>query len=202
MDWLLKRVWERLLFVIGRGRIQLVDDTGNVQMIQIVFGPLQNLNKVPRIGEYGFSSNPPEQSDCIVVCIAGDPGKGVVVGTNSQQFRMRNLQLGESALHDNRGQHVYLSANGIVVEGSNLPITVNSTASVAVNAPQVKVTASTVVILDTPLVKTTGDILDNSGTNTVTLAQLRNGFRSHHHDVANVQPGTATITSAGPNPTV
>lgn len=201
-DILSSRLWRGLQTLIGRGRVTLTDDSGSVQFVQIAGNNGELRDVMPRLAEYGLVSNPPAGSDVIVVCIAGDRANGVVVASGNQQFRMRNLAPGETAIHDNLGQSIYLSASGIRVQGAGLPITIDSTASVTVTAPQVTVAAATSVILDTPLVKITGDLVDQSGSNSVTLAELRSAFRGHGHAVEGVQSGTDTIISDGPSPTV
>ncbi|MFP3520814.1 baseplate assembly protein, partial [Pseudomonas sp. SIMBA_077] len=68
---------------------------------------------------------------------------------------MKPLATGEVAIHDSRGQSVYLTDAGIVVDGGGNPITYTNTSE---------------VIANTPLLKCKGDILDNYETNTRTVA--------------------------------
>ncbi|MFZ4260372.1 hypothetical protein ACEV61_26465, partial [Raoultella terrigena] len=48
---------------------------------------------------------------------------------------------------------------------------------------------------NTPLLKCTGDIVDNCESNSKTLKQLRDAYNEHDHDVNEVQSGESTITS-------
>ncbi len=49
------------------------------------------------------------------------------------------------------------------------------------------VNATTEVLLNTPLLKVTGDIIDNCEGNQSTLKALRDSYNDHAHDVKDVQ---------------
>ncbi|WP_050747601.1 hypothetical protein [Sodalis glossinidius] len=58
------------------------------------------------------------------------------------------------------------------------------------------------VTIDTRLAAFTGDIVDHSGSNSVSLKDLRDHFNRHRHDVQGVESGGSRVTSAPPdNPT-
>jgi len=180
----LDRTARRVMSALAQGLVKVVNDSAGIQFMQVKFNPLQTIDNLPRCAEYGFTSNPPEDSDAIVAFAGGDRSNGVVIATGNAKFRMNRLETGEVAIHDNRGQYVYLTEAGIVVDGGGNPITFT-------NAPE--------VIADTPLLKCKGDILDNYETNTRTVAGMRQVANAHTHDVPNVQSGGTTRTSNAPN---
>ena len=92
-DSAITRLWHRLRTVVGRGRVSLVDDSGNVQMLQVVLGPQTTRDNLPRLAEYGLASNPPTKSDAIVLCLAGDRSVAVAIATNHQPSRAAVLKL-------------------------------------------------------------------------------------------------------------
>jgi phage baseplate assembly protein V len=194
----IERLYRFLMNSFGRGRIKLVDDSGPVQKAQIVFGALETVDGVPIPHDFGFTSNPPIDSDAFAGFLGGIRKNGMVIAIGNQTYRMRNLRSGEVAIYDNRGQSVYLSAAGIVVNGAGLPLTVN-------NTPVVTVNAATKVALNTPELDVSGkivaggDITDNAGSNLHSMAQMRTIYNGHEHDIHNVQPGTSTVTSNPPN---
>jgi phage baseplate assembly protein V len=181
---------------LGRGRLTRVDDTGPAQLVQMQLSQNETRDKTPRLSEYGFQSNPPSGSDAVALFIGGDRTNGVVIACGHQRFRVRNLAAGEVCVSDDKGQSVYLSAAGIVVNGGGLPVTIT-------HAPE--------VTADTPLLHCTGDIdcdgniraardiLDNSGTNAHTMAGMREVYDGHTHAVPNIQGGDGTATSNPPN---
>jgi phage baseplate assembly protein V len=123
--------------MVGRGKVVGVDDAGQVQRLQVDAGGDETIDKVPRLGQYGFVSVPPVGSDVVVVFIAGERANGAAIASGNQSFRMRGLADGEVALHDNKGQKIYISAAGIRIDGGGLPIEVS-------NTPLFKVTADTI----------------------------------------------------------
>ena len=180
---LLQRLGRRLQMLVGLGRVTLVDDTGTVQMLQLKLGALELRDRTPRLAEYGFASNPPAGSDAALLFVGGDRSNGVVIATGNQTYRLKGLANGDAAIYDSRGQSVWLTASGIVVNGAGLPLTVNNTPTVTVNA-------ATQIDLQTPKVSCSGD-LDVAGSivaqgdisdhGTKTMAGMRTVFNSHDH---------------------
>lgn len=182
------RIYRRVLMMVTRGRVTTGNDSGAVQMLQIKLNADHVRDNTPRLAEYGFTSMPPNGSDVVLVFIAGDRSNGVIVATGHQASRMKNLQPGEVAIFDNQGQSIYLTQAGIVINGAGLPITVNNTSKMTINA-------ATEIDLHTPILKVSGDIIDNSGSNTNSMAQMRAIYNAHNHVVAGVQAGSSNITS-------
>jgi phage baseplate assembly protein V len=180
----LNRLGRRILLLMARGAIALVDDTKGVQTLQVRLNALELIPDVPRYAEYGFTSNPPAGTQALVAFKNGDRNDGFVIATSNAKYRMTALATGEVAIHDSRGQSVYLTEAGIVVNGGGNPITFT-------NAPE--------VIADTPLLKCKGDILDNYETNTRTVAGMRQVANAHTHPVPNVQLGGPGTTTSPPN---
>ncbi|MGF6792778.1 phage baseplate assembly protein V [Paraburkholderia sp. 35.1] len=175
---------------LGRGRLTRVDDSGPVQLVQMQLSQNETRDATPRLAEYGFESNPPAGSDAIAVFLAGNRTNGVVIACGNQQYRMRGLASGEVAISDNKGQSVYLSASGIVVNGGGLPMTITNTP---------KITGDTPLMHFTGNVTADGDITDNVKTNSHSMATSRGIYDSHNHPVKNVQSGGSTVTTDPPN---
>jgi phage baseplate assembly protein V len=192
MNDVILRIYRSIMLAFGRGRITFVDDSGSAQKVQARFGPLEVIDNLPLPHDFGFTSNPPTGSDVFASFLGGNRKNGIIVTVGNQTYRMRNLASGETAIYDSRGQSIYLTKNGIVVESAGLPITIN-------NTPKVTINASAEIDFNTPLLKVTGDIIDQSGTNSRTMAEMRQIFNEHDHPVSGVQSGSSTVTSDAPN---
>lgn len=179
----LNRLARRILLMMARGTITLVDDSKAVQMLQVRVNGLELLPDIPRFCEYGFTSNPPVGTQAIVASKNGDRNDGIVIATSNAKYRLVGLSTGEVAIHDDKGQSVYLSAGGIVVNGGGKPITLT-------NAPKIRA--------ETARFECTGDIVDNCDTTGRSMAADRVIFNGHNHQVKNVQGGSSTITSEVP----
>lgn len=171
-----QRLSDRLRMVIGRGRIKTGDDSGPVQKQQVVLGPLEVHDNIPRLSEFGFASMPPEDSDVTIAFFGGDRSNGVIVATGHQQTRLKNLAMGDAAIYDALGKYIWLKKDGgIVIEAKNADVTIN-------NAATVKINATVMVELNTPKLKVDGDI---EATGTITGdADVKTGsisLASHKH---------------------
>lgn len=183
----LEKLWRRLNMAIGRGRIKTANDSGPVQMLQIQFNDRDIRDNTPRVAEYGFASMPRPECQAVLIFAGGDRSNGVVIGTNDEAARLKNLLPGEVAIYDDLGQSVYLTRAGIVINGAGLPITVNNTPTVTVNA-------ATSVNLNTPLVHCNHD-LQVDGTATVgNLVMATGGTASFSSGNMNYSNCTVTYT--------
>lgn len=190
---LIERTARRVLMALARGLITTVNDAGGVQFMQVKLNALETGDNRQRMAEFGLTSNPPINSDAIVLFLGGDRSNGVVVATGHQPSRPKNLAPGETMLYSQDGKYVYLTASGgIVVEAKNQAVTVNDATLVTINA-------ATKVRMVTPRFECTGDIVDNCDTTGRSMAAERTIFDGHNHNVTNVQGGGSTITSNAPN---
>ncbi|MFM0022198.1 phage baseplate assembly protein V [Paraburkholderia azotifigens] len=179
----LNRLARRILLLMARGAISLVDDTKSVQTLQVRLNALELLPDVPRYAEFGFTSNPPDGTQALVAFKNGDRNDGFVIATSNAKYRMTGLASGEVAIHDSRGQSVYLTESGIVINGGGNPITLT-------NASKVRA--------ETPRLECTGDIVDHCDTTGRAMSADRLIFDGHHHLVKNVQGGGSNIVSEVP----
>ncbi|WP_186071149.1 phage baseplate assembly protein V [Burkholderia gladioli] len=201
-------ILDRIRNLFGRGRVTLVDDSGPVQIVQLRMNGLEVPAGRFRVPEFGFSSNPPVGSDALALHVAGDRSAGAVVGTNHQESRPRGLAPGESMLYSQDGKSIYLKDSVIVVEAKGQDVVVNDAANVTwtcsgdfkiVAGGKFSVVAPGGSDFDTPMLAATGDMQDNTGTNSETMRAMRGTFDEHNHDVRNVQGGESTVTSDQPN---
>lgn len=196
-----ERLWIRLRMVASRGVITHVDDSGVLQKWQVNFGPRQVVDGVIAIQQFGFSSNPPLQSDAASLCLEGDRSKSIAVGSNPKTSRPRNLEAGASIQYDINGNSILLNSSGINLTdkfGNQIlmtaaGITIKSLAGggdLTLEAANVRTTGN---------ILAAGDITDNDGTNVDTMADFRNIYNIHNHDTPGVADGSDTKTSREPN---
>lgn len=190
---MMERVFRRIQMMFGRARVTYVDDSGPVQKMQVRMSGLETPDNRLRLAEFGFTSNPPVGSDVLALHIAGDRGSGAVFATNHQASRPKGLAAGETMLYSQDGKYVYLTGSGgIVVEAKGQNVTVNDATTVTINA-------SAGVVMNTPLMSVSGDIIDNAATNAHTMKQMRSIYNGHTHPVTSIQTGGSTVTSSAPN---
>jgi phage baseplate assembly protein V len=170
-----RRMARKIQLASGWGRTSFADDSQSAQLLQVTLSDQETRDGTPRIAEFGLTSVPPAGSDVLVVFLGGDRTKGVVVATGHQASRPLGLVAGETMLYDLQGKHIYLTnADGIVIEAAGTPVTVNNSTIVTINA-------SESVVMQTPILKVSGDIQDNYQSNPNTVAQMRAIYNGHHH---------------------
>ncbi|EPH6091709.1 TPA: phage baseplate assembly protein [Escherichia coli] len=187
-------LFRRLVSLLSVGRVTAGDDSGVVQTVQVQ-SPSEVRSDTPVLQQFGFSSVLPDGTDVVVMSLAGNRSSAVVVASGHQSYRINGLSSGEVVVYNQWGQFVRLGEDGIVVEASGQPVTVNS-------ATTLKVTATDEVTLETPSLKVTGDITDNCETNSTTLKALREAYNIHTHPVSGVESGGSTVTSQATTGTV
>lgn len=195
----IERMYRRILLVIGRGRIKTGKDDGSVQMQQVSLGQAETFDDVPRLCEYGFNSMPPAESDAVMVFVGGNRLDGVIIATGHQMYRMRSLKPGEVALSDDRGQSIYLSQAGIVINGGGLPIKLMNSPEVTLDAPTVHLTGNLNIDGDVMVqqnITAQVDIMDHGNKS---MRAMRDVFNGHDHTVTKVQPGGGAAKSDPPN---
>ncbi|CAB3779416.1 hypothetical protein LMG28688_00835 [Paraburkholderia caffeinitolerans] len=205
------RLARRVLLAIGRGRVSTSNDSGVVQLVQTKFNDLETIDDMPRVAEFGFTSRPPDGSDVLAVFIGGDRSNGVIVGTNHQGSRPTGLAVGETMIFSQDGKSVYLtSGGGIIVEAKGQDVVVNDARNVTWNCSgdftlklggKFNVVAPGGTNFTTPTVQSSGDMQDNVGTNSHTMAQMRTIYDGHNHIVTGVQAGSSQVTSNTPTQT-
>jgi phage gp45-like len=121
----LEYLGRRVMLLVRAARVNIVNDSGNIQLIQMKGGEFEIRDNMPRMAEYGFSSSPPPDSDVIAIFVGGDRSNGIVIATNHQPTRFKNLQTGEAVVYNNTGQFVYLTKDGIRIEAGGKPISIN-----------------------------------------------------------------------------
>jgi phage baseplate assembly protein V len=123
---------DRVRGMISRAVISLVNDAAKLQALQVTMMADQTPDDVERFQTYGHTSVPHPGAEGIGLAIGGSTGHTVVICVDDRRYRVKGLQGGEVALYDDLGHKVYLTRDGIVVDGAGQDIRF-------VNAPTVRV---------------------------------------------------------------
>ncbi|MEX3961020.1 phage baseplate assembly protein V [Paraburkholderia sp. EG286B] len=199
---MLERARRNIQSIIGRARVKFVDDSGPVQKMQVLMNGIETPDNRLRVAEFGFSSNPPIDSDAITLHVAGDRSAGAVIGTNHQPSRPKGLQPGEAMIYSEDGKYVYLTASGgIVVEAKGQNVVVNDAKNVTCNASGTLTVNAPVIVLNGN-VQINGNIGQSGASGTTGTAtftapitapdvNLPNGSVNGHNHYVPAAPGTS-----------
>lgn len=186
MNQNLKKAAVRIAGMLGIGRITSQKDSGEIQQAQYQT-PLE-VASAPRMADFGFSSGLPVGTDVVIAFIGGDRSSPVIIASNHQGYRRTGLNEGETAIYNKWAMEVLLTEKGVFIDAKGKDVEVN-------NATNVTINASEEILANTPVLKCTGDIIDNCESNTRTLKELRDAHNDHDHVVKNVQKGNDDATS-------
>ena len=102
---------DRIMSIVARGVVEKVSDEKNIQTIkaQILAGEVRD--EMERFQEYGFTSKPFSDSECVIVFAGGNRDHGLVIATDDRKYRLKNLQDGEVAIYTDEGDSITLKRN-------------------------------------------------------------------------------------------
>lgn len=124
----------RVQLMVGRAVLLASQDSKGIQTWQIKGLQGETFDGVPRVQEFGFSSNPPQGSDAIMVAVGGSRESLVVIATDHKTYRFKNLASGESVLYTDDGTSIHLKKAGqieiktatkVLIETADVEITGN-----------------------------------------------------------------------------
>lgn len=133
-NWM-SRIMARIKNIVGTGTVTGSD----TQWLQIKTATGRTNDRIRRVHNYGFMSRPLVGAKTYNLFIGGVTARGFTVNVEDERYQME-LQPGELAMLDDKGNLVHFTASGIKVNSSS-KIEVEAASDVSVTATQVDVTA-------------------------------------------------------------
>lgn len=151
--------------LISRCTVVLANAGSKLQALQIRMLAGEVKDGVEHLEPYGFTSCPHGGAEGLAVFPGGDRSHGVVIVVADRRYRMQGLKKGEVALHDDQGQSVHLTRDGIVVKGAGKPVLITDAEKLRVECP----------------IECTHDITDRVGDGGKSMAAMRVTYNDHNH---------------------
>ena len=183
---MLRPVRNNVANMVSRAIVKGIDDAKKFQALQIELLGGEVSDEVERVQNYGFTSVPLAGAEAVAVCVGGKRDHAVVIAVEDRRYRIKNLESGEVAVYTDQGDKMVFKRGGTI-----------------------EVTASTKVMLLTPLVECSTDLkvsgkIDATGNitsaATITGDTVSDGGKilgTHTHPGSSLTT-TATIGLAGP----
>jgi phage baseplate assembly protein V len=124
---------DRMANIVGLAEVRLVDDGNGEQRLQLELLAEEVLEDIDRHQDYGFASHPLPGATAVTVALGGTRGRSMAIAVGDRRYRLA-LAAGEVAIHDDQGQKVHLTRDGIVIETTG-SVTVTAGELVTVTAP-------------------------------------------------------------------
>lgn len=161
----------RISNLITRGLVTAKNAAAKLRTLQVELFGGETRSQVEDFEPYGLTCEPHVGAEVLVVSLAGDREHSICVCHPDRRYRPTGLKDGEVMLYDDLGRRVYLKRGGIVIDGKDDPITVQTSKGVTVTAGDaVAITGKTTsvngtsgVTIDAPSVSMTGNLTMSSG---------------------------------------
>ncbi|KGE77402.1 phage baseplate assembly protein domain-containing protein [Halomonas salina] len=119
---LLSPLWRRLRLLISRAVVARSDSAPGMQRLQLDL-LRDETREVEHHEPYGLTARPKKGAEAIAAAIGGARGHLVALLVGDRRYRLKGLKEGEVALYDDLGHKVYLTRQGIVIDGAGQDIT-------------------------------------------------------------------------------
>jgi len=101
--------------MILKAIVRRVDDSQEMQLIQIDLLHESTKSFVERIQNFGFTSNPKSGSQALALFLNGNKDHGIIIAVDDVSYRMKSLPEGGTAVYDAFGNSIVLTSSGIAI---------------------------------------------------------------------------------------
>ncbi|OQB05769.1 MAG: Bacteriophage Mu Gp45 protein [bacterium ADurb.Bin212] len=145
----------RIINLLGRGFVESIDDSTQIQKVKGKLMADESLDDLERLQDYGYASNPLPSGEMLVAFPSGNRGHGIVIKCDDRRYRVKNLASGEVAIYTDEGDKIHLK-RGNKIEITTGELTVNASIKAKVTAPTTEIISATGVTITTPLLNVSG----------------------------------------------
>lgn len=153
-----------VMLLNGKAVVKAVDDSKDIQEVQLSALAGESLDKIPRVQDFGFSSNPPLGSEGIILSLGGSRENVVAIKVDNRVVRIKNLASGETVIFTDDGTFLHLKKSG--------QVHLKTATKVLVEAPDAEFTGNVKVLGNLHVV---GNVLVNGavqGDTTINATQV------------------------------
>lgn len=105
----------RVLSMLSRGRVNTVDDSADLQLLELTVLKGEIRREVERLQNYGFTSHPPKDAEVAVLSIGGNRDHLLAIAVDDPASRKRDLAPGEVAAFSDEGDFLLFKRGQIIV---------------------------------------------------------------------------------------
>ena len=114
---MLRPLKNRIYTTITRGIIETANDFNGMQVVKVNLLAGEARSDVERFQNFGFSSNPPTNSECVALAIGGNRDHLIIIVADDRTSRITGLKEGESVQYNSNGDKMHLKNDG-TLEGT------------------------------------------------------------------------------------
>lgn len=110
--------------MLSRAIVNVINDSTNMQLMQIEVLSKEIKDDVERVQNYGFTSVPKPGAEAFVGFINGNKDHGIIIAVDDSRVRLKNLEAGEVAVYHESGTYIKLKEDGSIELNSNKDINI------------------------------------------------------------------------------
>ncbi len=103
----------KVLLMIGRGIMLAVDSSKDIQLSSVNLLADETKDKTEVFQHFGFTSNIPQDSELIFLSVGGNREHGIIIGSENRTLRLKNLNVGDTAIYNKNGKYVWIEGDNI-----------------------------------------------------------------------------------------
>lgn len=145
---LMQPVKDRIMLMVARGVLKRTNDNGGLQTAQVSLLEDETRDKLERVQDYGFTSNPLPGAEAITLFVGGNRDHGLIIKVDDRRFRLKSLKGGEVAMYTDEGDFIHFKRDRNI-EVKSLHVTVNADEDYTVNTKTYTVNASQEISMNT-----------------------------------------------------
>lgn len=126
ISMMLRPIRNRVYSMITRAVIQTVNDSKNMQIVQVGMLAGESRSDVERFQNFGFTSNPPAGSEALALSVGGNRDHLIIIAADDRKTRFKPLASGESAVFTDDGTVIHLKKGGTVEILAATKVDINS----------------------------------------------------------------------------
>lgn len=183
------------MFLASKHFIELVVVVGAkgemVDVLPLVTRAKENGEPIPNSTIYGARVHRIHRGECAIIAdpVVGDIGFCIYCDRDtSLAFNAKKETAPPTTRNHSRMDAIYVG--GVVNKSPTHYITLGDEG--------ISITSPNPVVINTPVLKVSGDVIDNFGTQSATMSKMREVYNTHHHPVPNVQTGSSTVDTSKP----
>ena len=142
----MKPIKDRLYLLAGKAIIKAVNDGAPIQELRISALAGEAMDRIARMQEFGFSSNPPAGSEGVILALGANRENLVMIATENRNVRIKNLASGEMVIYTDDGTYLHLKKSG--------QVELKTAVKTLIDCPDVEMTGNLLVKGDTIIEKT------------------------------------------------
>jgi len=123
IEMLVNPILNKINLMFSQCVIKIVTDKNKTQTIQTELHDGEVREKVERWQEYGFTCNPPSNSEALCLFLGGERDRGFIIATENKNYRVLDLKEGEVCLYTHEKDKIHFqNENKLLIQTKEFSI--------------------------------------------------------------------------------